>query len=379
MRMGRILAVALATLCCSTLAYATHIPASGEVIVYDGTLNPGVATTGTIGWVSPEDGYDWFCFNTTSGTAVTIKVTRTSGDIVPNTGIMSGLAEAGGTATLTQLAASDNPDAATVTLNYAPTATGLVTLWISTFLGEDGGSYTVTMTGGTPGSCTGTTIDDSVRMQVVFDSAFDVDPVLTGNSRTVGVPFQTQINASTFDHDIALSVTTDAEPWETVTATVTPAIIRHPGNGTGTVSVTTGPLTFPRLYRATIHAQALNDNGVPTGETDEASVLLDVQCTPPFILGSDQPKSISANNGTQVQLEVKPSGTGPFFYQWFTGYPGQVTTPVQAANEPQLIFTTRASNTYYVRVTNACGSVNSLTTTVTTIGTLTNVRRRSGS
>lgn len=380
MRMGRLLAVAIATLWFSTLAYATHIPETGEVIVYDGSLAPGVASAGNIGFSAPNDGYDWYCFNVTSGTAVTITVTRTSGDIFPNTGVLNGLATSGGTAgSLTMLASTSNDNQTSATLSFTPTVSGMVTIWISTFLGEDGGGYTVSMTGGTQGSCTGTsTVDPTTSLQVLYDPTFDIDPLITGNARTVAIPLQTQINAASFDNLVALTVTTDAEPWENVTATVSPATIAKPGLGKAAVTLTTGPMTFPRVYRATVRAEALNDNGVPTGTFDEASLLFDVQCTPPFILGTDEPKNISAQNGTQVELEVKPSGTGPFFYQWFNGYPGQVANPVQAANESKLIFTTRASNTYWVRVTNACGTVNSLPVTVTTLGTLSNVRRRSG-
>ena len=72
-----------------TTAYAT----------YASSLQPGVAATATMGWGStPPKGYTWYCFDVTTGKAVTVAVKKVTGDLKPNLGIMRGLAEAGGKA-----------------------------------------------------------------------------------------------------------------------------------------------------------------------------------------------------------------------------------------------------------------------------------------
>jgi len=63
---------------------------------------------------------------------------------------------------------------------------------------------------------------------------------------------------------------------------------------------------------------------------------------------------------------VKASGSGPFSYQWFTGASGLVNFPLGGGTTPN--FTTSAINdttSYWVRVTNPCGSTDSQTATIT--------------
>jgi hypothetical protein len=370
MRLARVSCVAFVALLFATSALATHIPEPSEPIVYDGPLQPGVAATGTIGFAPPADGYDWYCFQVASGTAVSVTVQRISGDIFPNLGVMEGLAEPGGVADLPQVAATSNSDALTTTLTFTPTFDGTVTLWVSTFLGEDLGNYTVTMTGGTSSGACGAVEEGPIpAFQVAIPPEFDVAPLVTRNSSNKVVTFSTLVD-TTFDSPVTMSVLTDAKPHEDFHATITPRTFDRPGAGNGEVTITTGPLTFPRVYNVTI-----------VGEGDDGTLaarqfLVQVLCSPPFILGTSQPKSLTAANGEQVTLEVKPSGSGPFFYQWYKGVPGMIRSPVLAANESKLIFTTRETATYWVRVSNACGTVNSSATTVTTTGTLSGPARR---
>lgn len=374
MKTVRLSVVALVALFGPSLALASHIPSSGEVISYEGTLAAGSAATGTIGWASPLDGYDWYCFNVTSGTAVSIRATRTSGDIVPNLGILNGLAEEGGTASLPMVAATENASDTSVTITFTPDFSGPVTLWVSTFLEEAGGGFSVTMTGGSAGSCTGDVEEpaSSPQFQVQIPSELFIDPLFTTPAATKAVDINVGINAP-FSSDLFLSVTSDAHEHEDFHAALNDDMFPAPGVGETFVTVTTGPLTFPRVYVVVVTATT------PDGTASAAnSFLVYVNCDPPFILGTDQPASITAANGTQVTLEVKAGGTGPFFYQWYNGVPGMTRSPVLAANESTLIFTTRETATYWVRVSNACGTVNSTAATVTTTGTLSGPPRRRG-
>src|ERR1700694_3446722 len=155
MRMSRQTLLASAFFVVPSVALATHVPGGSEKVQYDGPLTPGVASKGTIGWAAPIDGYDWYCFTATKGTPVTITAIRTSGDLQMNVGVMKGQAPADGSGTassLTIVTESGNSTSPDVTLTFTPDFDGGATVWVSTWLGEKQGNYSVTMTGGKAGS-----------------------------------------------------------------------------------------------------------------------------------------------------------------------------------------------------------------------------------
>jgi hypothetical protein len=109
-----------------------------------------VAFSGAVGWTDPADGYDWFCFDATAGVEVTLAVVRTSGDILPNAGAFPGLVAEG---TLFGDAPdledfSENDASSSVNFQFTPVTTGPYTAYVSTWKGEAGGDYDVTLTGG---------------------------------------------------------------------------------------------------------------------------------------------------------------------------------------------------------------------------------------
>ncbi len=90
-------------------------------------------------------------------------------------------------------------------------------------------------------------------------------------------------------------------------------------------------------------------------------------CTQPSITG--QPSSTVISSGSTAALHVQATGTGPLTYQWYQGSSGNTSRPVVGAlassyTTPSLT----ASASYWVRVSNACGSQNSATATVTVTG-----------
>jgi hypothetical protein len=325
-------------------AMATHIPESTEVIAYASSLQPGVAATGTMGWGNtPPKGYTWYCFDVTSGTAVTLNVKKTSGDLKPNLGVMRGLAETGGKATLPIVKTTSNPDQDQTTLSFTPDFTGPVTLWVSTFLGEKNGAFSVTMTGGTGRSSCGATIDTGESLTIVPDA-----PVFAvGNSQTIKVPVRV-FAASSVTSDIAINA--GGLP-DDVRLSIAPAVLGARSDGKATITISTSANTFPATYPVYLIATS--------GEqTASNSFLLDVFCDPPFILGLDQPKGSTVGLGRPAQLSVKVSGSGPFTYQWFTGASGLSNFPLPGGTSAN--FTTSALNDtayYWVRITNPCGSV----------------------
>jgi hypothetical protein len=86
-------------------------------------------------------------------------------------------------------------------------------------------------------------------------------------------------------------------------------------------------------------------------------------CTPPSI--AVQPTSRTVNSNVTTTLSVTPSGTAPFSYQWYVGTSGNTASPVPGGTGSSLPVTLTGTTSYWVRVSNACGSVNSATATVT--------------
>ncbi|HEV2722525.1 MAG TPA: FG-GAP-like repeat-containing protein [Thermoanaerobaculia bacterium] len=84
-------------------------------------------------------------------------------------------------------------------------------------------------------------------------------------------------------------------------------------------------------------------------------------CTPPTITG--QPQSQTIQQGSSATLTVSATGTTPLSYQWYIGTSGNTASPIAGAIGPSVTVTT--ANSYWVQVSNACGSANSATATVT--------------
>jgi len=86
--------------------------------------------------------------------------------------------------------------------------------------------------------------------------------------------------------------------------------------------------------------------------------------TPPSIVS--QPASQSVQSGQAVTLSVTAFGSAPLSYQWYVGVSGQTSAPISGATavtytSPPLSSTTQ----YWVRVSNALGSADSVTVTIT--------------
>lgn len=124
----------------------------------------------------------------------------------------------------------------------------------------------------------------------------------------------------------------------------------------GTVLITS-PITVTTNY----WVRATNN----CGNTDSDVVAVTVpQCTAPVIV--TQPQSVSLINGQTFSISVL--ATNATSYQWYRASSGDPSNPVSGATGP--VFTSNIVNVgptnYWVKVTNACGSTNSNTVTVTT-------------
>ena len=184
--------------------------------------------------------------------------------------------------------------------------------------------------------------------QVTFPAEVWTAPVEMNNNDTRTITFDTAID-TTFNSDLNLSVISNALPTEDFHVELTPSHITAPGSGHGEIKITTGAMTFPRTYTVTV----LSDDGTTFRNS---SFLVEVQCTPPFILGIDQPKSAAASGGN-VQLQTRASGSGPFTYQWYRGFRGMTRDPISTSGANLTV--PNDSSSYWVRVRNACGTFDS--------------------
>jgi hypothetical protein len=127
------------------------------------------------------------------------------------------------------------------------------------------------------------------------------------------------------------------------------------------VHVTIGPQTTSGAYELLL--RAANGNVEAFGP-----VRVIVDCAPPFILASPghQPANTTVPSGTAAKLTVSASGTAGQTYQWFSGHSGSTLFPIAGGTSSTLTTgpITSASE-FWVRVSNACGSVESATATVT--------------
>jgi IPTL-CTERM motif len=134
-------------------ASATH-GNGGVAVDYVGSLNPSAAVAATL-----TNGYDWYCFAGTAGTAASVTVTRTSGTLLPNLELWAGVVANGTPSPYAGLVNNigtntSNSSAASVTSNYTlpASASGKYSVVVSTWTGEVG-SYSIALTGGTATSC----------------------------------------------------------------------------------------------------------------------------------------------------------------------------------------------------------------------------------
>ena len=106
------------------------------------------------------------------------------------------------------------------------------------------------------------------------------------------------------------------------------------------------------------------------GSDDSETATITVTTTAPASASAPtilrHPSSLSIASGQTTVLEVSAQGDGPLGYRWFVGTSGDVSTPVAGAVGS--VFTTGPLTTttnFWVRVSNAEGSVDSRTATVT--------------
>lgn len=128
-----------------------------------------------------------------------------------------------------------------------------------------------------------------------------------------------------------------------------------------TMHIAIGPDTTAGTYIVPVTASR------PEGVANNY-VMVFVDCVPPFLYGTADlgTQSKTVTSGASTTLSVVPNGNGPFRYQWYQGHTGSTAFPIAGATSASL--TTgpiNAPSDFWVRITNACGTRDSATATVT--------------
>jgi hypothetical protein len=93
------------------------------------------------------------------------------------------------------------------------------------------------------------------------------------------------------------------------------------------------------------------------------NVCVPIACTAPSITANPAGTTISA--GATVTLSVTASGSGPLTYQWYQGASGATNLPIPNSNAPSISVSPGTTASFWVQVTNSCGSANSAAATIT--------------
>lgn len=135
---------------------------------------------------------------------------------------------------------------------------------------------------------------------------------------------------------------------------------KEPGTDETILNVTAGPDTMQGTHLVAVKAEApgLVDNYV--------IVHVIVDCRPPYFLSAGNPQNANIAAGETTTLKATASGDGPMHYQWYRGHSGITTFPISGATTTQLTTDAlKGAGEYWVRASNACGSRDSMTATVT--------------
>jgi uncharacterized protein YkwD len=132
---------------------------------------------------------------------------------------------------------------------------------------------------------------------------------------------------------------------------------------------TSDAYTTPSLSSTTEYWVRVSDD---TASASSATATITVTDPPPGATPdvppsiNEQPESHAIVIGEATELSVEAGGTAPLTYQWFVGERGTTSAPVPGATSATCSVTGLTTTTsFWVRVSNGAGSVDSRTATIT--------------
>lgn len=132
------------------------------------------------------------------------------------------------------------------------------------------------------------------------------------------------------------------------------------GDGSsGTGQVVTHAYAAAGNYLVKVTGQS--DNGP---SASQRYIRVAAECVPVQI--TSQPVSVTVDPSSPAQFDVVADGTGLLRYQWYEGTTGDTSHPVVGANgSTLLVLNVTKETSYWVRVSNECGTADSDTVAVT--------------
>lgn len=130
--------------------------------------------------------------------------------------------------------------------------------------------------------------------------------------------------------------------------------------GTNSPNFNTGPITTETSFWVKVA------NACPSSANSATVTVTPIVCDEPII--TTQPASQTITAGSSASLSVAVNGTPPFSYQWYRGpTPGNTNTsvPVGNGNATYPTGALQTTTSYWVRVTNNCGTTDSALATIT--------------
>lgn len=137
------------------------------------------------------------------------------------------------------------------------------------------------------------------------------------------------------------------------TITFTPMFRDGTGQAFSRMNIVLGPNTPPGEHVVTIRSAVGNAESF-------ATMIVVVDCQPPAILGSGQPQTQVVDRGSVATFRATAQGSATH-YQWFQGHSGMTRNPIPSNGDGELKVVVNRLTPYWVRVTNPCGSYDSLT------------------
>lgn len=119
---------------------------------------------------------------------------------------------------------------------------------------------------------------------------------------------------------------------------------------------------------ASLHGATLN---LPFAETLSKTTTITTMCTGQSTdeaIAPDlraEPESQTIASGQSATLSVLTTGTSPIHYQWYQGKTGDTSTPLGADSSSFLTSPLTSTTSYWVKISNAKGNLNSATATIT--------------
>jgi hypothetical protein len=137
------------------------------------------------------------------------------------------------------------------------------------------------------------------------------------------------------------------------------------GTSVSAIDASNGSILWTQSFAADVSGLLLGSDGnlYVTSGSQLIRLSAAVVCTMPAV--ATQPVSQTVTSGQSVTLTVAALGTSPTTYQWYRGTSGNTSNPIPgAASSSYSTGSLTITTTYWVRISNSCGSSDSDSATI---------------